>query len=175
MPIRSWGRKGHREGWQFILPKIQENKQIISEEIWKPEDAYLFHLQWCQAYCYIPPKVKFERIRGRNTGCCVTNKIMKFWVVRYVRTQIMCKGQIISSITTLLNMVYTTKLFAKSTLEISLHFLTSLHVKLNHVHVISYGKSKQCRKKEHKRYPYKFISFIEVKSNFPLEAEVQEE
>lgn len=53
-------------------------------------------------------------------------------------------GQIISFLTTLLKMFYTIKLVAKSALEISLHFLTSLHLKLDHKingHLISYGKS----------------------------------
>lgn len=76
---------------------------------------------------------------------CVNNKTMKFWIVRYMCTQITGKWASHFLYDLTIKNVYIVILAAELILQFSLHFSTWLCVKLNHQisrHLISYWKSK---------------------------------
>lgn len=142
-PVTVWGRDIDGDDTVCISQNARESTNYFQKE---PESQ--------QTHSFSPAVVPEMLLHTMwsQTG----EKVLKLDVVWLTKIgslgwSVMCvNGQILSSATTLSKMFYI-KLVAKSALKISLHFLTSLNVKLSdkiNVCFISYGKSEECRKKK---------------------------
>lgn len=129
---------------QLKLPKTRKWTNNVSE-VWKPEYTFF---SAAIALGVLPDTVWYHIERCVVVALdIVWLVITKFWVVRYVWPQIMAKWTSRFLTPTIKNVCIEIP-FAELTLQISLHFFTSLSEKLNHKIKMHFLAEKKVQEKE---------------------------